>query len=427
MTFLEGHSQFCVDVDRDFRSTKLYAATILLTAINMEPIRIKCLHSTLALVAGLVYLINSLHSRPDDDTAGRAIQQTIFPLTHNIRHPNLLVLNKDLTRIAAQYPDGFPYALAGSHFITDIWLKPQRERIKFRQSRRIPENVFKRVWGCDFEDIGRIVFQKGAIPRAVRQGYVPQRKGYTKKRRGRANDENIPAQFEQFAETQVPMNINEPAVEDITMVGEILEKIWQQYASDILQKLGNPRNRDLPITSYSHLTQYDRQRLSVDDINTLDLKKLFTQIQWRHASEEDWEYVIKILFPPKGYTPGHSMKHLPTCKYYNNYIALINQVGEKEALDIRIALTAKSRTLAWLPAAISDRCWDYRTTDLSFTPSPHKKGGGPRIYVNPWIGGQPNLTDHAEGRQPNFTDHTEEDRIALREEEEEGSEDEGGN
>jgi len=90
------------------------------------------------------------------------------------------------------------------------------------------------------------------------------------------------------------------------------------------------------------------------------------------------------------------MKHLTTCKYYNKYMELINQVEDEEALNIQDVLSAKCRTLAWLPAAISNHCWDYQTTDLSFIPILHQKAGGPCIYINPWIGGQPTLTDHVQ-------------------------------
>jgi len=269
------------------------------------------------------------------------------------------------------------------------------------------------VFGCSIEEIGRKFFQSGTYHRRARQGYVPQRKGYTKVRRIRADAEDIPAQFVEFAEMEVPIEVNDAGPEDITMVGAALDKIWQQYASDILQKVGNPRNRNLAVASYSPLAQYNRQQLSIDDINTLDLDQLFTQIQWRRASQEEWDKSFSILFPAKGFQPGHSMKHLTGCAYYNNYLELINQLSEEDATQICDALSAKSRTLAWVPAAISDRCWDYRTTDQSFMAIPRKNDGGPRIYVNPWIGGQPNLTDHSE-----------EDRIALREEEEENSEEE---
>lgn len=387
---------------------------MLLSSINTDPLQVRVLPSTLALVAGLVYLVNSLHSRPDDDFAGRATQRTIFPLTHNMQHPNLLVPNKDLGRVLAQYPDGFPYALAGSHFLTDIWLKPQSERIRFCQSRSIPEQNFHHVFGCALDEIKRKFFQSGLALRAKRKNCVPQRKGYTKKRRARADDDEIPAQFEQFAEMEVPLDVADADPEDITMVGDILDKIWQQYASDIIQKVGNPRDRHLPVASYSHLAQYNRQQLSMDDINTLDLDAIFTQIQWRRASEEEWDKSFNVLFPPRGYEPGPSMKHLRTCAYYNNYVDLVNQVTEESALEIRDALSVKSRTLAWVPAALSDRCWDYRKNDESFSAMPRRDLGGPRIYINPWIGGQPNLTDH-----------TEADRIALREEEEESSAEEG--
>ena len=107
------------------------------------------------------------------------------------------------------------------------------------------------------------------------------------------------------------------------------------------------------------------------------------------------------------------MKHLTTCNYYNNYLELINDVEKQQALDIQEALSATSRTLACVPAAISNHCWDYQTNDLSFISILRNNEGGPHIYINPWIGGQPNLTDH-----------TVEDCIAMWEEESEESEEE---
>jgi len=81
---------------------------MLLSAINSEPIRIKIMPSTLALVAGLVYQINGLHSRPQDDSTGRTIQKTVYPLTRDMQHPNILVPNRELSKVLDQYPDGFP-------------------------------------------------------------------------------------------------------------------------------------------------------------------------------------------------------------------------------------------------------------------------------------------------------------------------------
>ena len=95
-----------------------------------------------------------------------------------------------------------------------------------------------------------------------------------------ADGEDIPAQFIQFTEIEVPIKVDDAGPEDITMVGASLDKIWQQYASDILQKVGNPCNHNLAVASYSHLPQYNRQQLSINDINTLDLDHLFAQIQW---------------------------------------------------------------------------------------------------------------------------------------------------
>jgi len=94
------------------------------------------------------------------------------------------------------------------------------------------------------------------------------------------DDNEIPPQFEEFAQMEVPMDVDDLTPEDIVIVGATLETIWQQYASDIMQKVGNPHNHNLAVTSYSHLTQYHHQQLCINDINTLDLHQLFSQIQW---------------------------------------------------------------------------------------------------------------------------------------------------
>ena len=416
VAFLEGHLHSDSPRNyRDYRCCKLYSATMILSAINMQATPVKIYPSTLALVAGLVYLINALHSCPDDDSAGRTIQKTIFPLTQSMNHPNILVRNRDLNRVVHTYPNGFPYALAGSLFMADFFLRPEFEYYKFRDPRTLPIEAYQQIFGCPLAQIGLRFFQRG-VANQVKQAiaYVKQRKGETIVRRPRPDDEVLP-QFTQFSNVDVPMDVDNPGQEDVQTIAEQLDKIWQQFASDIFQKIGNPSQKPgavSPVLSYCPLTQYDRQQLTIDNINTLDLNELFTQVQWRRGSEAEWEKSFRIMFPPWGYVPGSSTKHLLGCHYYNKWVELLQNFDELQAIDICDAVRRKFRTLAWVPAALCDRLWDYSKADRSFVPVPHHITCGPRIYINPWVGGEVSL--NAE---------TEEVRIeALRQEEEESSE-----
>jgi hypothetical protein len=388
---------------------------MILSAINMQPTAVKMYLSTLDLVAGLVYLINALHPCPDDDSAGRAIQKTIFPLTPSMNHPNILVRNRDLNRVAHTYPNGFPYALAGLLFMADFFLKPEFEYYKFRDPRTLPIEAYQQIFGCPLAEIGRRFFQRG-VANQVKQpiAYVKQRKGDTIVQRPRPDDEVLP-QFTQFSNVDVPMDVDNPGQEDVQTIAEQLDKIWQQFASDIFQKIGNSSQKPgavSPVLSYCPLTQFDRQQLTIDNINTLDLNELFTQLQWRRGSKEEWEKSFRIMFSPWGYVPGSSTKPLLGCHYYNKWVGLLQNLDEPQAIDICNAVRRKFRTLAWVPAALCDRLWDYLKADRSFVPVPHHITCGPHIYINPWVGGEVSLNSE-----------TEEARIeALREEEKESSE-----
>ena len=73
-------------------------------------VHMKALPSTLSLIAGIVYQMNTNHSRPDDGSAGHTIQKTVYPLMDDPLHPHILVCNKNVDWIAHLYPSGYPYA-----------------------------------------------------------------------------------------------------------------------------------------------------------------------------------------------------------------------------------------------------------------------------------------------------------------------------
>ncbi|KAF8965663.1 hypothetical protein BDZ97DRAFT_771108 [Flammula alnicola] len=385
----------------NFRACKLWSATLVLGEIQSTPIEKKCVMSCLLVIIALVYQINSLHSRPDDSFTGRDLQKAIYPLTNDMTHPDLVIPNIDLGILGPQYPDGFPYAPGGSLYVRRFFLPPQ-ESIRFDHAHSLPENVFQRAFGCSIADSKRYLFQHDAVRLAHKPNYVPQRKGVTKERHMEV-DEEQPQLFEQFAHVEIDdaaaLGYTADIPEDRRSIQPILVKIWQQFPSDIIQKLGNPKspsNED----SYSHLTQERRRHLRIDDINTLALGSLFNQFQYRRASDSEWQRSFDIMFPHKGYQLPASTKHFPGAIYYLSYIRTINEVDVDMAKKIRTELYTLFQQLAWVPASKTDRMWDYDATDPAWTPMPDPTAGGPRLYINPWAAGRPTFIRHQPARIP---------------------------
>jgi hypothetical protein len=221
------------------------------------------------------------------------------------------------------------------------------------------------------------------------------------------------------AEPMLDENVNggqanhpEPEIDAIRLAVAIPE-ILEQMASDFMQKLGNPRRgRGLPFASYGGLTQYERVQLSFQDLNTLKLDTLFNQIQWRRATEQEWTFIFRIIFPPAGYVVPVSMRHLATCNYYIRYLGIINdtRITAEQGKMVTDEIHRTLNTLAWLPDVGHDRLWNYAFS-TAYTGSPHATIGGPRLLLNPNVCGEPTMEDNLRA-----------DILALREEDEESDE-----
>lgn len=393
--------------------------------MNSDSIQIRMLHSSLVLVGALVFFINSLHSRPDDGQYARQLYRAIFPLTVDGRSPDRLVRSRNQDEEA-----GIPYAIGGVMYLRDIVLKPWGTTYRFSEMAVLQDDVFQHAVGCLPEDINRWLFQAGIHRLSRLVGYVPQRKGYTRRRQGK-EDEDLERQFPQLegvvdkvvAETDE--GLFGPS-EDVR-IGDVLEKILQQYASDIMQKVGNPR-KQAPVVSYCLLVQYDRQQLGIDDINTLNLGPLFAQVQWRRATRQEWREAFNRMFPPVDHVDSYSTSHFRGCRYYHTFRDLLLKLDPQRGLFVRNLLKRKIAELAWIPAPKSDRLWDYTLGDGSWAKGPFPDECGPRILVNPRSGGQVNIkntiSDDVEVLYKLEAEAEKARNALLREEEEEESDEE---
>ena len=223
---------------------------------------------------------------------------------------------------------------------------------------------------------------------------MPQRKGYTKVRAERQN-EVLDNHFEGELDVVVAMNggdsesdeVDEEPGEENIHLGDALNKIMEQYASDIFQKLGNLTGANSPVVSYCPKSQYERAQLSVEDINTLNFTGLFCQVQYRRATPGEWETACERIWPKPTYKLKPSSQHWPGCWYYNDYHDLVKRLPKEQWVQVREAIIEKMNTLLWIPATRSDKLWNMTGNDNTWHQLPHPGAGGPHIYINPRMAG----------------------------------------
>ena len=116
--------------------------------------------------------------------------------------------------------------------------------------------------------------------------------------RAKGQYENLENHFEGELDVVVAMDggegesdeVDEELGEENIHLGDALNKIMEQYASDNFQELGNLTGANSPVVSYCPKTQYKHAYLSIKDINTLNLTGLFFQVQYRRATPAEWEW-----------------------------------------------------------------------------------------------------------------------------------------
>ena len=413
-------------IGRDFRSSKLWSATHLLSQMNREAIEVRKHDHSLLLLAALIYFVNSLHSRPDDSSYGRGLCRAIFPTTFD-PSPYLLYRQQN-------DDEPVPYGIGGVMYLRPIALQPDASTIRFIQFRRMSDQVFKFALGCEREETTMYLFRHRLPQRSHEPGYVPQRKGFTK-RRTVDKDQEVVRQFPEFEGTLEEVTIDNSegieVLEETIDIGECLENILQQFASDIMQKVGNPKGES-KVVSYSPLAQDRRRLLSIEDIDTLHLGSLFSQVQWRLATYNEWQTTISRLFPDINHREPISVSHFLTCRYYLTYKELIFKLPADRRKEFNATLRSRISKLTWLPSTKADRLWDYMLGDDTWQKEPYRNHRGPKIMINPENAGSVDMTPVSQQDDETEEEESEESedeetntvrpRVADKREEEEESE-----
>jgi hypothetical protein len=140
---------------------------------------------------------------------------------------------------------------------------------------------------------------------------------------------------------------------------EVLETLIRQFVLDIFAKAPNHVSANEP--SHLLLDRDAREAVTVEVLRTLDLSRFFQSVWVLYATPKQWENCFKHAFPAPGQLGSAKTQNYKTCKYRNDWIALMTQLGD-DAPACRTALRSVFDTFMWIPAFISDRMWQVKST-----------------------------------------------------------------
>ena len=164
---------------------RLEAISRTLLQQQSGPTNLRVGPNALSLTAACVWLVNALHSRPEDDTAHRSLMRAVSPLTDapNPDHHALIVVSRDSSNSSDE--SVLPYFADGVIFLREIRFQEHVPRMGVDNTYgySIDSASFKHLFGSTEEELRYRYHRVGILPRGV----VSQTRVVTNKTRITAN------------------------------------------------------------------------------------------------------------------------------------------------------------------------------------------------------------------------------------------------
>ncbi|KAG2048355.1 hypothetical protein BDR06DRAFT_976026 [Suillus hirtellus] len=376
-------------VTRQWRLVRLTSISRTLKLQNQGPPDLRFTSTALTLTAGLVWLANGLHSRPDDGSAARDLMCAILPLTHDYDVDGIQIVPR---QHHVDNNDGLPFCAHGAFFLRDMVFPPIADVPRMTRTHVISHTSYKFFFGCDFNVLRNKFNPTAYIPRSsIPRTRIRTQKGMSKRHRA-DNPEPSPAfatlEYEAPPPPQdtgedlpfderldLPPGLEEPFAITIT-------KHWNQFCSDVLQKCGNMKGNP---TSPSHcrLTMHERLLVTEDIYRETNLAAIFTRVQWKRAHPVEWREAFDKFFPPPGTPPRLQPQNYPNMTYWMQWADMKRDTPAHIIDEIRTKYWALFKQLYWIPKPYADRLWKY-TEDSGFVTLPSTwKLAAPHVIINP--------------------------------------------
>ncbi|KAG0693136.1 hypothetical protein DFH29DRAFT_1007619 [Suillus ampliporus] len=372
-----------------WRCVRLQSIIRTLRAQNQGPPELRFTSTALTLTAGLMWLANGLHSRPDDGSAARDLMCAILPLTQDYDVDGIQIVPR---QHHIENEDGLPFCAHGAFFFRDMVFPPIADVPRMTRLQVISHTSYKFFFGCNFNELRNKHYPTAYIPRsAIPKSRVNTQKGMSKRHRA-----DIPEPSAAFADLEYdapppPQDIGDdlpfderldlpPGLDEAFAV--TITKHWHQFCSDVLQKCGNMKGNPLS-PSHCRLSMHERLIVTDDIYRETNLALIFYRLQWKRAYPTEWREAFDKFFPPPGTAPRLQPQNYPNMTYWMEWADMKRDKPAAIIDAIRTKYWALFKELYWIPKPYNDRLWKY-TPDSAFITLPSSyKSHAPHVLINP--------------------------------------------
>ena len=327
----------------------------------------------LLLTAGLVWLVNGLHSAPDNKPASRKLMDCILP---EVERDGANEMFLAYGRAADEDEDGnfrdenfegrltLPGIQHGLVFFHSLRLGERYPVPRLGRGKALAPRSFRFLFGIDFEDVNEGFFrltrgQRTAAP--LRSNNRTQRT-----RRYVREDDGSPERLFHLRVGGVGLeararddgsDLEEDDGEEVQDVDKVLTDLWHQFIQDVSQKVANRRGADEE--GYCKISSADRAESGERLYKNLRLSDFFNDCQYLVGNENDWDTVFDHLFPLGGKAAKN--QNYKCSLYFGKWQDIRDRAVDKKSREaIRKALKSRFSKLLWFPCAQSDRIWPTR-------------------------------------------------------------------
>lgn len=352
----------------------------------------------LLLTAACVWLVNSLHARPDDGSAARSLMRAVLPLTDAEEpDPNTLLFKSRQAKAGdGEESDGvgdvgeLPYNPYGAIFLRRIILNVDVPRmVRDPDLVGLSSDGFKYFFKMSEEEIRYKFHSVGMVPAGVQSVHrVVTNKTHRTPVFIEIENENDDLLFNLESKGyRLPtppvddgsdMEVDDDARNDPPDIDRKVSDMYKQFLVDMAVK--SPVPRGVENGSYLKLTANERQKVTEDLYNQTRLSDVWREVAWKLGSIEDRERVFAHLFPVPGHETSNKAQNYRGCRYYQTWKEICASADEKTALAIRTVVRNKVILLEWIPFSTSDRMWNSRDKAKGFERfPPGTQGPAPQV------------------------------------------------
>ncbi|KAF8808357.1 hypothetical protein BYT27DRAFT_7097079 [Phlegmacium glaucopus] len=357
------------------------------------------------LTAAGTWLLNGLHSTPDDRLASRELMTAILPHVDGVgADPNTLAFkvrtsgwredeegeeegeeeeeDSDSTdsddshapaRPTRPTANTLPYNPYGLVFLRPIRVGSKYPVPRFQKSPpglhlMLSAKSFLYFFGMKYDDMQEQLFQS-TIVKKVNPERIPNKVHRTAHRHNWKNAE----EKDLFRLARKGFKLPEPVVDegsdmevdpddaqdhndsDDGGIDTKLSKLWRQFLSDLIAKAPNPKNAGSP--SYCKLSTEERGDVDEKVYKNRKVSEYWRDFQWKRSSENEWTLIFNRLWPEKGKILYGSVQNYKTASYYIGWTMLTSNSDQRTVDTMRKVIRKRFNLLYWMPHAQTDRIW----------------------------------------------------------------------